>query len=356
MLFHLEEDNRGGVFGWVLPDNPTAIPTIKVLKADGSSFEVKANILRTDLSDRGLHETGMIGFNLEKSSHPEALENLDEIEIRETATNVLIFRRYRKDLHLAQKLFRFELRAMPDPQLEKLFAQRFTYFYGAAQRYPQDTAFGIVNNPVAKSLYISGHPNYQQYEPLLKERGYKIVSLIRNPYEEMAERLLFARYALSSNLPPFVADHLFGLEPLIEIAKNIKFDDIASLRAAFAALTEPQRLALSNPLVRTLACTVDDRPKLPHVEIALSKLARMDAVGVRNRFGEFKSVLQEVTGIDLLGDYELTDLSWVQRVSEQLAEIKQAKNLIALDLDLYSYTEEAITEALGPAPASTAVV
>lgn len=355
MLFHMEDDNEGNLVGWVLPDNPTAIPAIKILMPDGSSIEIKANMLRTDLRDRGHHETGMIGFSLNKSSHPEVTQAVDQIEIREAQTNVLIFRRYRKDTHLAQKLFRFELRAMPDPQIEGLFAKYFTYFYGTAQRYPQDTFFGIFNNPTAKSVYISGRPSFQQYEQMLKERKYKIVTLIRSPYEEMAERLLFARYASNPDVPAFVADHIFGLEPLVEMVANVKFDDAASIRAAFDSMTESQRQVLSNPLVRTLACTVDERPKIAHVEIALSKLARMDVVGVRSRFGEFKSVLQEVTGVDVLGDYELTNLSWVQRVAEQLAEIKQARNLVSLDQDLYLYAEEAITEALGPAPASTSV-
>jgi len=242
---------------------------------------------------------------------------------------------------------------MPDSVTEGLFARHFALYYGAVQRHPQDTFFGVFNNPSARSIYLSGCPNYQQYEQLLKEREYKIIALLRNPYEEMAERLLFARYALTPNIPTFVADHMFGIEPLMDMVKDIRFDNIDSIRAAFNSMTETQKEILSNPLVRALACNNDERPKSGHVEIALSKLSRMDLVGLRSRFGEFKSILPEIIGRDIFEGHELTSLAWVQRIVEQLSQIKQARALITLDLDLYSFIEEAITEAIGPAgPAS----
>jgi hypothetical protein len=356
MRFHMEEAKDASITGWVLPDNPKVIPSIKVLTPNGRSIQVKANVQRPDLKARGAHDTGMVGFALTKESHADVIEFIDQIEIREAQTNAIIFRRFQKDTHVEQKLFRFELRAMPDPQLESLFAKRFTYAYGVVQRHTQDTFLGIFNNPAAKSIYVSGCPNYQQYEHLLRERGYKIVSLIRNPYEEMAERLLFARYATSPQAPPFVADHILGLKPLIGMVKAINFGDTESIRAAFDSMTPQQRGVLNNPLVRTLVCAADQRPKIGHVAVALSKLSHMDLVGIHSRFGEFKSVLREVLGIDVLESHELTSLSWVQRVAERLPEIKQAKHLVSLDMELYSYAEEAIREALGPLRASENVV
>jgi hypothetical protein len=165
----------------------------------------------------------------------------------------------------------------------------------------------------------------------------------------MAERLLFARYASTPDLPAFVSDHMYGLAPLMDMVKSIKFDDIESIRAAFAAITEEQKRALTNPLVRTLACLPDELPKSGHVEIALSKLSRMELIGLRSRFGEFKSILREVLGFDVLEQHEFSNLSWVDRVVGSLSQIKQARSLITLDLDLYSFIEEAITDAIGPA-------
>lgn len=352
MLFHMEEDGHGRLSGWVLPDNPSAIPVVRISLPDGRSIEIEANTMRTDLQDRSLHETGLAGFEINHATRPDLFPLPDEAEIRHVETNVLIYRRFRSDSHRPEKLLRFDIRAMPDPQLEQLFAGHFALVYGTAQRYPQDTFFGIFNNPTAKSIYISGRPNMQQYEQVLRERGYKMIALLRDPYEEMAERLLFARYAAAPNQPPFVADHIFGLEPLMDAVTDMRFEDPESITAAFAAMNEAQKRALANPLLQTLACMPDELPRSRHIEIALSKLSRMNLVGVRSRFDDFKSILVEVIGVDVLGDYEPANLTWVQRLADDLRQIKQARALIALDLDLYSFVEEAMTEAIGPAAAA----
>lgn len=351
MLFHMEESADGALFGWVLPDNPAAKPTVRVFRPDAPPVEIEANAVRTDLRDRGLHDTGMAGFHLSAASHPGLFPLADECEVREAQTNVLVFRRFVQGVHKPQKLLRFDMRAMPENQIEQCFARHFTYVYGTAQRHPQDTFFGIFNNPVVKSLYISGRPNMQQYEQQLRERGFKIVALLRDPYEELAERLLFVRYASNPGLPSFVADHLHGLEPLIAMVKDMRFEDIESVRAAFGAMTQEQKRVLTNPLIRTLTCMPDEPAKSAHVEIALSRLSRMDLVGLRTRFGEFKSILTEVLGFDALGDYQPTSLTWVDKLAADLGQIKQVRSLLSLDLDLYSYVEEAMSEAIGPAAA-----
>lgn len=355
MLFHMEEDAQGRLTGWVLPDNPGTTPVLRISLPDAEAVEVAANAMRPDLQDRSLHDNGMAGFNLGPDTHPGLFPLADTAEVRDTETNVLLYRRFRADTHRPEKLLRFDIRAMPDPQLEQLFAGYFTLVYGTAQRYPQDTFFGIFNNPNARSIYISGRPNMQQYEQVLRERGYKMIALLRDPYEEMAERLLFARYACAPNQPPFIADHIFGLEPLMEAVRELRFDDMNALVAAFAAMDEAQRRALTNPLVQTLACMPDELPKTRHIEIALSKLSRMNLVGVRERFDDFKSILAEVVGADILGNYAPANVSWVQRLAADLRQIKQARALIALDLDLYSFVDEALTEAIGPASAPAAV-
>jgi hypothetical protein len=346
MLFHMQDAPDGAIIGWVLPDNPTALPRIKVFGPSDFVIELEPNVRQLDLRDKGFHETGEVGFRIDKTNVPAIEQIVSQMEIRESLSNVLLYRRFRPTEHVEGKVFRLELQALPDVKMDEVIKRHFALPYAAVQRFPQDTFFGIANNPIAKSIYLSGRPSFQQYEQLLKERDYKIVTLLRKPYEEMAERLLFARYASKPDAPGFVADHMFGLEPLKDMVKDIQFDDVESLRAAFGRMTEAQRDALTNPLVRTLACLPDERPKSAHVEIALSKLSRMDVVGLRSRYGDFKSILAEALGADVLGDHELPTLQWVQRVADHLSQIKQVRNLISLDLDLYSFAEEAVIEAL----------
>ena len=150
--------------------------------------------------------------------------NLSEIEVRDRDTNVLIFRQFQPARHLEKKVFRFELQAMPDTQIENVLKNYFALYYNTIHCYPEDTFFGIVNNQAARSLYLSGRPSFQKYEQWLRERDFKIFAIIRNPYEELAERLLFARFSASEQAPAFVADYLHGLEPLIELTNAIRFD------------------------------------------------------------------------------------------------------------------------------------
>src|SRR5579872_4344919 len=159
MLFHIEEDEKKNVTGWVLPDNPSSIPRVKILHPDREPVELEANVCRTDLQDRSLHESGMAGFFIDEKIYPELSKLIDQIEIREDITNILVFRKFQEASHLPFNLFRFELQAMPDPAVETLFAKHFALYYGTAQIYPQDTFFGIVNNQAAKSIYVAGRPN-----------------------------------------------------------------------------------------------------------------------------------------------------------------------------------------------------
>jgi hypothetical protein len=346
MLFHMQDAPGDAIIGWVLPNNPSATPKIKIFGSDGLITELEPNVSQLDLRDGGFHETGRVGFRIDEKTLPGLRKIHDQIQIRESESGLLLYRKFLPESHVKMKLFRFELQAMPDTKTEELIAKRFSLSYGAVQRHPQDTLFAILNNPSAQSIYLAGCPSFQQYEQLLREREYKIVALIRNPLEEMAERLLFARYAASADVPAFVADYMFGLEPLKEMAMNIKLDDFESVKAAFRSMSEPQKEVLSNPLVRTLACSANERPKAQHIHLALAKLARMDLVGLRNRFDEFKAMLPEVVGLDIFAGHELTKISWVERFVTALSEIKQVKSLIALDLGLYAMVEQAVTEAL----------
>ena len=131
----------------------------------------------------------------------------------------------------------------------------------------------------------------------------------------------------------------------------MQFDSISlnSIKAAFATINDAQKRALTNPLVKALACLPDEIPRSAHVEMALSKLAHMDVVGHRDRFDDFASILAETLGRDVFGNSELTKVSWVQRIAETLSQIRQVRALIALDLDVFSFVEEAVENAIGPA-------
>lgn len=345
MLFHFERAGNA-LTGWVSPDNPATVPRIQIVRPDGTRAELKTNVFRPDVRDCGLHKTGHVGFQINDSLFPDLASMIDKIEIRDVHTGVLLYRPYDKTVHVPMRVFRFEAQAMPYAHVEAIWDKSFSLYYNAVERYPFETMFGILNNPAARSIAFAGRPSLLRYEHYLRERDYKIVTLLRNPLEELAERLLFIRYALSPQSPATFRAHLTGLDRLSPVAKALDLNKLSSAKEAFSLLTDRQRIQLANPLVRTLACTADEIPRKQHIELALTKLSSMDLVGTRPYYRQFKTMLAEMIGRDLFGDNPLADISWTLRLSEELAKIRAARSLVALDLELYQLAAKAVERAV----------
>ena len=82
MLFHMEKyGNR--IEGWLSPDNPGAVPRIRILRPDSTFAELEANVFRPDVRDQGLHPTGHNGFAINDAVFPDLAGMIDQIEIRE---------------------------------------------------------------------------------------------------------------------------------------------------------------------------------------------------------------------------------------------------------------------------------
>lgn len=341
MLFHMERYGKT-IEGWLSPDNPGAVPRVRILRPDATVAELETNVFRPDVRDRGLHPTGHNGFSINETVFPDLAGMIHEIEIRDVDTGVLLYRPVREQKHVPLKILRFEPQAMPYAQIESIWDSSFSLYYNAAERYPFETMFGILNNPATQSIAIAGRLNYGQYEHYFRDRDYRIVSLLRHPIEEMAERLLFIRYALTPHSPVSFDAHLTGLRSLGPVAEQITLERIESVDEALAQLSAEQKSALSNPMVKALACKPDEIPRKKHVQIALSKLAAMDLVGVRSRYDQFKRMLAELTGMDILSDSVQPEISWARKVTERLATLKSAQSLLSLDIQLYELVDKAV--------------
>lgn len=350
MQFHIDSDAGISISGWLLPDNPIAIPKLIVASPEHHrEIELEANVLRTDLKDLGLHTTGMAGFLIDQQLVPD-LDKLADLEIREATTRLLVYRRFLDSRHLERKLFFYGQHAMPQMHIETLLSKHFAQSYHAIEQHSYDTLFCIINMHHCNSICISGRPRYFRYQQLLREHGFNIVSLIREPYEELAERLLFVRYASQSNAPSFAANYMTGLEPLVSVVKKMDFADRESISTALKSIGTAQREAIANPFIKSIACQLDEIAEARHISIALDNLAGMDLVGVASRFNEFKATLHDLIGTDMLGKTELSTVSWVPIISEHLRQIPSVDALLAYDLELYTHVSKAFDRALGTRP------
>ncbi len=352
MLFHIERYGRT-IGGWLTPDNPADTPKVQIIRPDGKTVELESNAVRPDLVEVKLHPTGKAGFGIDRKIIPDLDDIIDQIEIRDAATGITLYRPYDPAQHVAGRIFRLELQAMPYAAIESAWSRNFSLYYNAVERYPFETFFGILNNPVSKSLALSGRPSLHRYEQLFRDREYKFVTLLRDPFEELAERLLFVRYTLSPNAPADFQHHLTGLADLRAVTQRMDLSNFDTFLEAFSYLSDRQMDDLSNPLVRALACNVEDpEPRPHHVELALNRLATFDLVGTRPNFGAYKSGLSELLGRDILGGEEMINIDLVLKIADELKNVKLARALVALDAELYKFASKAVIRAIDTAALS----
>jgi hypothetical protein len=235
---------------------------------------------------------------------------------------------------------------MPQRRIMQRLSGHFALTYNYAQRYPLETTMMIVNNFSANSVLITGRPNFTRQYGLLRNAGYLIAALLRDPYEELAERLIFINLLANSKashlLPQFVSD----VPALVEFARDLPLSDEKALVGRFRAASPEQREALTSPMTRVFGCSIEQRPEHRHVSTALDNLGNADVVGVRARFGDFRSVLNNVLGADVLGQDELEMFDKVHETRDTLSKIGIVSDLLENDLNLYSYASEAITTGL----------
>jgi hypothetical protein len=345
MQFHVDHDSGSAVTGWITPDNPSAVPFALVSLNDLEPIKIVANVMRPDLKELGHHRTGMVGFCIDESCCP-GLSTAQDIKIWEAETHVLVYGRFFAERHSKLKLFFLDLNAVPQTRVNAIVWQKFAMPYHAIERYSFDTLFCILNNPFSQSIYATGRPFFRRYQQLLAARGFAVVTMLCDPYEELAERLLFTRYVLNSGSSSNLMQHLNGLEPLLDLCANLDISSEQSIKVAFSSLTEPQEQALANPFVRALACDFGEPAERKHVGIALDNLATMNVVGLRQRFDTFKSILQELFGMDLLEEVQTVEATNVPDVAMKLARNDRVKSLLAHDSLLYTMAREAIGKAI----------
>lgn len=341
MFFNIDDDDNHAIRGWLAPDNPSVSPKIGILIPGRPEIQFEANIHRPDILDLGLHSTGQVGFTVDASLVPD-IDLLEEIELVEVATRTPIFGRFRKDIHLEKKLFLFDGSIVPKQGMIESLSKRFSLSYPNSERYALETMIVLVNNPSAKSVFFSGRPNFNRYAGYLEANGFFCAALLRDPVEELAERLLFLSMLQRSGRQQLIAELSTGLQPLLEFSKDFPFSDQKAMLAAFRGADDTVRQAIMSPMVRMFGCNVDELPGHRNVALALDHLASLDVVGTVSEYDLFRVMLNHSLGADILGNEPPEQYSSVLEVAEMLSQIGIVVDLIADDISLYSYVEEAV--------------
>lgn len=346
MHFIIDGDNGASIKGWLAPDNPSLTPTlVAVLPELNAEIEVTANVMRAGIRDLGLHATGLCGFDI-NTQHVPQLAQLTDVEILEAETRLPIYRRFLEGRDIPKKLFLFDCSIIPQRRILNGIRSRFALSYFNSERNGLETTTAIITNPIVKSVFISGRSVLMRYDQLLKEKGYLRAALLREPHEELAERLFFLNFLAKEDAASSLAAYTNGVASLLDFARDLPFNDPRALTQAFRTATEEQRRELASPMTRVFGCDVGEAPNRGNVSIALENLAALDVVGTRERYGVFKEMLAGVAGADVLGDEDPAVFESVRTFAGVLSRIGLVNDILAEDLALYSFVEEAISEGL----------
>jgi hypothetical protein len=336
MLFNIDADSGNQVSGWVMPNNPAATPSVIAYLNANNHVVVEASLYHALLKEQGLHNTGICGFVLDESNCRD-LAAAKRLEIHDAETNLLLYRRRPEDGLINRKFFRLESQLFRSVTVDDALEPHFQMAYPALELQSEETIRAIMTIQFSQSIYISGRIFWRFWEPLLRDRGYTVGTLLRDPFCELAERLLILKLA-SSPEGERIAD---AVGPEVQAAaahfRTIDLRDISAIEATLQSPPLELRSIVYNPLTHLLAAANPfDPPAAQPTARALESLADMDVVGLRQDTGSF---FEQLSGIleasqSFSGEVVPTSSTVVQW-AEVLRERPAMRRLIEMDLVVY---------------------
>jgi hypothetical protein len=339
MLFSIEADLGSRVTCYLVPDSFGSTPTLRLRSGGVDLLTVEANEVRDALVAAGRHGTGRCGFAIDDAMLP-GLADLADLEIVDAATDMLIYRRHPAPDLIEGATFRLETHLLPLWRLDEVFATRFKYWYKGIDRHGRETATQVFCLDKS-SIYASGRVLYKNFEYYLA-KGVRCFAAIRNPYEELAERLLVLQNVGTRAEQLLGARDVLTFEPAIAFAAELKSLDNAELKKAFKRLEPETAAALSNPLTRQLTTnTPGEMPTSGSVASALEILSSFDAVGLRSDEHRFIDVVSASTGVSADAFPPLAEFTRVRELGRRLHDIPQCEAFLEKDLELFHHISTA---------------
>jgi len=343
MLFNIEVDEGKRIVGYLVPDAFTGSPSLRIGDGQRDLLVLPCSEERAALVAAGRHETGRCGFSIDETIIPD-LARQEALEIYDQETNILIYRRRPPAQVTQKKVFRLETHLFPLWRLDDGVEQHFQYFYKGIERPGRETATQIFLLNNSSSLYASGRLVFKTYENYINET-FNCVALLRDPYTELAERLLTLKHISGVGREILGERDSMAFAPAIAFAETLENDEKV-LHRAFTAMPRAAIVNLSNPLTRLLAArTADEVPTKGAIATALATLSTFTILGLRERQDIFLAQLA-----DLVGTPEalppIPDFVKTAELSEMLKEVPEAGMLIEQDLEVYRQVEAAFARAL----------
>jgi hypothetical protein len=354
MLFNIDEDVGARIIGWLMPDNPATTPRVIVHLNPERHVVVEAFVYRPLLKEQGLHNTGICGFVVDESNCP-GLAAATNLEVIDADNNVVIYRRRHGAELIERKVLRLETQLFRSFSLDEKLLDRFQMSYKSLELLPEETTRAIFAIPFTNSIFASGRIFWRVWEPLLRDRGFNVGILLRDPFEEMSERLLIAKWASSPEASASARALMPVLQTCAGAVRHLDLSDASALESLLSRPPDEMRALLYNPLVYQLAApNAFDPPTAPAIAAALDSLAEMDVVGLRSDPVSFLELLAAVLNLpDRFPSISLGASRTVAGFADVLRDIRAARALIEQDIEVYAEATRVLAPAAPTAAAGT---
>ena len=346
MLFDIQADTGSTITAYLVPDSGGSIPAVRVRSNGNELLSLSANVTISEFVSAGRHSTGTCGFELNDGLIPD-LASYADLEIVEADTDILIYRRQLPNALKDMNVFRLETHLLPLWRVDDALRGHFQYWYKGIDRFGRETSTQVFCLRNGTSSYVSGRLLYKNYEFYLN-KGIKTVAVLRDPYDELAERLI-----LLKNIGGRAEEVLGGRDaitfaPVMEALEEYDAFDETFPKRFFKRASDLIFIALGNPLVRQLTTsTPDELPNQSSVASALDALSTFECIGLRNEGGDFCHALSETLGLPDGTIPVFTEYPRITELGALLRSSHQAEAFLEKDLEVFYLISKAFKSATG---------
>jgi hypothetical protein len=334
MLFNIEADRGAEIVAYLVPDNPAEPARLRVLGGGRVLWEGPANEMRAALVEAGRHRTGACGFRIGPAL-VAGLERHPDLELRCSSTDLCVWRRGADRPRLQRKVFRLETSLVRRVAFDAAMERLFQAWHVGVDRFGHETASQcFLQGPVA-SVYVSGRLHLPNYAYMI-DRGFASLATIRDPYHELAERVI----VLSGGRGP-VGGHLVERDrmvygPAIEALAGLDGADPDAVRRRFRRLGRESAAALSNPVARLLAATrPDELCGADAASTALRALSGFAVVAVDEAEGWFETAVADVLGAGVELGRSRAATEGMDALAAALIDVPVVEAMLEVDLEVH---------------------
>ena len=344
MLFMAYEDRGDLIRAYCVPDSYDGTSNLLVMANGKRVATLSPNAFNEHM--KGRHKTGYVDFIID-TEIVEGLTQLNDLELLDETTGLLVYRRPLTRPHINQAVFRLETRFLPFWQFDKHFQGSFRFWYDRIDLYSVETVRNILSFYSFSSVYSSGRILIDNYKYYI-DGHQKCIFCMQDPYLDLAERLLVLHRLNSSDQRELIGERdtlIFELvsSTLKEVPGPL---DEKNLKSAFRRLRREDLVVFSNPVCRQLtSSTPDEVPKANVMTRALQEVSLFEIIGVGSHEDEYLKAVAELLGTEIAKPRSPNPE--IARVMEILKVMPVTETILEHDLVLFDHIEKAFSSIDG---------